>query len=84
MKVFSKYLNISLISYLLLLVVETLWRLFQLRAEQSGSITTLLGVKIDNVRTAHNLATTFGLTHRFFVIIAAIVVVNLIVVNFKK
>ena len=60
----SRVLTIATVSFLFILVFETLFELFQVKGTQTRE--TLLGVKISNVDTATEMMTTFSLTFKVF------------------
>lgn len=62
MKKILKNLGISSIVYLFILVIETLYELFQIK--ETKEIITFLGISIKNKITSDNIMTTFGLTSK--------------------
>ena len=60
----SRIFTIATVSFLFILVFETLFELFQVKGTQVRE--TLLGVKISNVDTATEMTTTFSLTFKVF------------------
>ena len=85
MKNYSKYFSVTVVTYLFLLVIESLVILFSIGGESSQSVTTLLGISIDNHVTAHEISTTFGLTPQIVVTFAIYsIFVSAIIYTFKR
>ncbi|MCJ1989141.1 hypothetical protein GYN67_01830 [Lactococcus piscium] len=61
----SRIFTIATVSFLFILVFETLFELFQVKGTQIRE--TILGVKISNVDTATEMTTTFSLTFKVFI-----------------
>lgn len=78
MKIFSKYLGIGTITFLFLMVINTLWDLFHLSRENSSKVTTFLGITINNKITTEDISTTFGLTFRTLIACIIFLIVVLI------
>lgn len=79
MKNFSKIFGISSILYLLILVIHTLWALFQVSRTETSFTTTVLGITIDNQLTSSEISTTFGLTLRTLVIYLVFLAIALLI-----
>ncbi|NBA57115.1 hypothetical protein [Enterococcus hirae] len=83
MKLFSKSLSIGTVSFLALIVINTLWVLFHLERGISSKATTFLGITIDNKITSKEISTTFGVTYRtlitYLIFLAIVFCINMII-----